>query len=196
MLGIKRIFTGVSITPFRSFRTLTAPLPTVYEPLPRKRNGESVLSYLQKELLSKYDPTGKRRALVNRENGLRSGDIIRVTYLDRTEVIGKIIAIKRGHNTVGSSILLRNKLKNIGVEIRVPLYLPKLKNIEKIESPAKYLPGSKQYWIRNTRHDVQDLEDHLRRKEKKRAEAAAEAEAPVESKGKSGVRSGANTRTR
>lgn len=142
-------------------------LPTVFEPLPKKRNGESVISYLHKELLQKYDPTGKRRALVDQDTGVRSGDIIKVTYLDRTNVIGQVIAVKRSVNSVGTNILLRNKINKLGVEIRIPLFNPNIRNIEVVHQPKKYLPRRKQFYIRNTKYDVGDVENFVRKEAKK-----------------------------
>lgn len=147
--------------------TVIDKLPTVFEPLPKKRNGESVISYLHKELLQKYDPTGKRRALVDQDTGVRSGDIIKVTYLDRTNVIGQVIAVKRSVNSVGTNILLRNKINKLGVEVRIPLFNPNIRNIEVVHQPKKYLPRRKQFYIRNTKYDVGDVENFVRKEAKK-----------------------------
>lgn len=110
------------------------------------------------------DPSGQRRALINKDskNCLRAGDIIKVTYTDRTSVLGQIIAIKRSNTD--SNILLRNKITKLGCEVRIPVFSPKIKNIEVIQKPARYLARAKQYYIRNTRLDVGDLEANIRRK--------------------------------
>lgn len=162
----RRIAAVPSVSFSRAFTTLKGAKPTVYEPLPPKRNGENVLTYLQKQLLDKYDPTGKRRALVDSRNGLRSGDIIKVTYMDRTSTVGRILAIKRSVNNVGTNILIRNRFGNLGYEVRVPLYNPNIRNIEVVHKPSNYLPRNKQYYIRRTKHDVADLEFFLREKNK------------------------------
>lgn len=141
--------------------------PTVFEPLPPKRNGQNVMQFLHKNLLNKYDPTGKRRALVAQSFGLRAGDIIKVTYSDRTSVIGQIIAIKRGVNNVGTNILIRNKINKLGVEVRIPLYNPKIRNIETLYKPEKYMPRRKHFYIRNSKYDVGDIEAFLSRQKKK-----------------------------
>lgn len=125
---------------------------------------------MQKQLLEKYDPTGKRRALVNSISGLRAGDIIKVTYLDRTDVVGRVIGVKRGVNNVGTNILIRNKINRVGCEIRIPVFSPKLRNIEIVHKPEEYLPRAKQYYIRNTKLDVDDVEAFVKRQHKKSAE--------------------------
>ncbi|OBA20081.1 hypothetical protein METBIDRAFT_79382 [Metschnikowia bicuspidata var. bicuspidata NRRL YB-4993] len=130
----------------------------VYEPLPKKRNGKSAAEYLHQQLLKKYDPTGKRTALVSGPERIRTGDVIKVTYLDRSTVLGRVLGVKRGVNNVGSNILIRNKISKVGCEIRIPLFNPEIKNIEIVQKPEKYLPRNKQYYIRNTKYDVGDLE--------------------------------------
>lgn len=154
---------------FSGLRTLSSGAAPVFEPLPKKRNGQSVMTYLHKELLQKYDPTGKRSALVDGHSGLRSGDIIKVTYLDRTNVTGQIIAIKRGQFNVGGNILLRNKINKLGCEVRIPLYNPNIRNIELLHKPKKYMPRRKHFYIRNTKYDVGDVEGFLRQEKKKLA---------------------------
>lgn len=133
----------------------------MYEPLPKKRDGKGALEFLQEKLLQKYDPTGKRRALVG-PNGVRSGDVIRVTYQDRSVVVGRVIGVKRGHNNVATNIHIRNKLNKIGVEMRVPLYNPTIRNIEIVSKPETYLSRRKHYYIRNTKHDVEDLDEFIK----------------------------------
>lgn len=139
---------------------------TVFEPLPPKRNGVNVMDYLHRQLLEKYDPTGKRRALVDQQKGIRAGDILKVSYLDRTNVIGQVIAIKRGHNNVAHNVLLRNKFNKLGIEIRVPIFNPKIKNIEILYKPKEYLSRRKQFYIRNSKYDVGDVENFLRKERK------------------------------
>ena len=139
-------------------------MPTVYEPLPPRRNGENALTFLHKQLLKKYDPAGKRSALVDQKTGLRAGDAIRVTYLDRTNVVGQGIAIKRSVNSVGTNILIRNKINKTGCEVRIPLFNPNIRNIEVINKPKKYLPRRKHFYIRNTKYDVGDVEASLKKR--------------------------------
>lgn len=153
----------------RSITDKIVNVPTVFEPLPKKRNGQNVMSYIHEKLLKKYDPTGKRSSLVS-ASGIRSGDIIKVTYKNRTNVLGQVLAIKRGVRNVGTNILIRNKFNGLGVEVRIPLYNPNIRNIEVMYKPEKYMPRSKHFYIRNTKYDVGDIEKFLNdQKEKKNA---------------------------
>lgn len=161
------LFRAVPPTRALGARMLSAVAPMVYLPLPKKRAGENAVSFIHKQLLKKYDPTGKRTALVDRQKGLRAGDIIKVTYLDRTDVVGQVIAIKRGQNNVGTNILIRNKINRLGCEVRIPLYNPNIRNIELVHQPKKYLPRNKHFYIRNSKFDVGDVEALLRKEKAK-----------------------------
>ncbi|KAI3403322.1 hypothetical protein KGF56_003910 [Candida oxycetoniae] len=160
------------LQPFRAFHYLRKKLPTVYEPLPPRRNGENVMTYIHRELVKKHDPTGKRSKLIDYKRGLRAGDIIKVTYLDRSDLTGRVIAIKRGQLNLGSNILLRTKLNKVGSEIRVPIFNPNIRNVEVLYKPKEYLPRRAQYYIRGTRYDIDDAEAFVKRQyaEKKEKE--------------------------
>lgn len=172
MLGFigKKITSTVGLV--LSNRSITT---AVFEPLPKKRNGENVLSHLHKQLLNKYDPSGKRRALVDSKTGLRAGDVIKVTYLDRTEVAGRVLGIKRSVNSAGTNILIRNKINRVGCELRIPVFSPKLRNIEVLYKPEKYLARAKQYYIRGTKLDVVDDVEAFIKRQHKKAERESEA---------------------
>lgn len=149
-----------------------AAFKTIYEPLPKKRGGESAASYLQKQLLKKYDPSGKRSALVDPSTGVRAGDSVKVTYNDNSTVYGRVLGVKRGQNNLGTNILLRNRITRVGCEVRIPVFNPKIANIEIIDKPEKYLSRSKHFYVRNTKYDVGDVEALMRNKaaEAKKAE--------------------------
>lgn len=98
---------------------------------------------------------------------MRSGDVIKVTYLDRSSVLGQVLAVKRSVNSVGTNILIRNKINKLGVEVRIPLFNPNIKNIEVLHKPKKYLPRRKHFYIRNTKYDVGDVELFARKEGKK-----------------------------
>lgn len=162
MLGllntINKAALGLRLQHIMGVRNWSRPTKLVFKPLPKKRNGLGATEFLHQQLLKKHDPHGKRLALVNGPNKLRAGDIIKVSYFDRTSVLGRVLGIKRGQNNIGTNILMRNRITKLGCEVRVPLYSPNIRNIEVIHKPETYLPRSKQYYIRNTKYDVGDLE--------------------------------------
>ncbi|RLV95233.1 54S ribosomal protein IMG1 mitochondrial [Spathaspora sp. JA1] len=152
---------SVAVHSVRTFVSLKHPKPTVFEPLPKKRNGQNVMEYLHKQLLKNHDPTGQRTKLINT---LHAGDIIKITYMDRSDVTGQIIAIKKGQYNLGGNILIRSKLTRVGSELRVPVFNPNIRFIERLEKPEEYLPGIKQYYIRETSQDVADIEARIKAK--------------------------------
>lgn len=141
-----------------------APRKTIYAPLPKRRNGEAATAYLHKQLLQKYDPLGKRSELVNPKTGVRSGDSVKVTYTDRSTVFGRVLGVKRGQNNLGTNILLRNRITRLGCEIRIPVFNPRISNIEIIDRPDKYLPRNKHFYVRNSKNDVGDVEAMVKSK--------------------------------
>lgn len=70
--------------------------------------------------------------------------------------MGYVLAIDR--NGPDSTILLRNKVTKIGVEMRISLFNPIIERIDIVKRPAKYNGRNRHYYIRDTRLDVDDLE--------------------------------------
>lgn len=101
---------------------------------------------------------------MDRDTGIRPGDIIRVTYLDRSDVMGRVLAVKRGQYNVGTNVLIRNLISRVGCEIRIPLFSTRLRNIEVIYKPKSRMPRSKHYYTRNTKYDYGDVEAYLKLK--------------------------------
>lgn len=170
MLGLlsrtKHLILASRIKHSFSSREISQSAPkVVYEPLPKRRKGISPVKYLHQQLLKQYDPLGKRSALVDRKNGVRSGDTVKVTWTDRSIVFGRVLGIKRGEYNLGTNILIRNKITKLGCEVRVPVFSPKVANIEIVDMPEKYLPRQKHYYVRNTMYDVGDVEAAIRGKQ-------------------------------
>lgn len=168
----KKLFSSPAITNSSFTRSVAlAQKNAVFQPLPLRRNGENAVKYLHKQLLKKFDPYGKRSELVHPETGVRAGDILKVTYLDRSTVFGRVLGVKRGQNNLGTNILLRNRITKLGCEIRVPVFNPKIANIEVLERPATYLPRNKHFYVRNSKNDVGDIEAMVRNKEGEKAKS-------------------------
>lgn len=144
----------------------------VFEPLPQRRNGESAVKFLHKQLLKKFDPLGKRSELVHPNTGVCAGDIIKVTYNDRSTVFGRVLGVKRGQNNLGTNILIRNRVTRLGCEIRVPVFNPVIANIEILEKPSTYLSRNKHFYVRNSKNDVGDIEAMIRNKESEKNKSA------------------------
>lgn len=123
-----------------------------------------MLREYQLKEIEKLDPEGWRRKLISKENSerVRTGDVVRVIYTTRTipTFIGQVIA--KNQTGLAASLVLRNQVNKIGVELKVKLFSPLISRIDIIRRPRKYRPRNKQYYIRDTKLDVGDLETSLR----------------------------------
>ncbi|ODV61230.1 mitochondrial 54S ribosomal protein bL19m ASCRUDRAFT_75931 [Ascoidea rubescens DSM 1968] len=139
----------------------------VYKPLPHqvKYNTSVLLEDWKNTKYDTYDPTGWRRKLLMKSSSelLRSGDIVKVTFKNSSSnppFFGYILSVtKRG---LDSSLLLRNKITKLGVELRVKVFSPLVERIDVVSKPEKRNKRSRHYYIRGTRLDVPDLEAHMK----------------------------------
>lgn len=134
----------------------------VYSPLTYEK--KNVLKIYQTREIEKLDPEGWRHKLIAEDNSerVRTGDIVRVMYTTRTipTFIGQVIAKKQ--TGLAASLVLRNQINKVGVELNVKLFSPLISRIDIIRRPRKYRARNKQYYIRGTKLDVGDLESSLR----------------------------------
>jgi len=128
------------------------------------------MKHYNEKLLKELDPEGWRRELIyskTHKTRLLSGDVIRIVYTTRQipQFMGQIIGINRCG--ADSSVLLRNNITKIGVEMRVKIFSPLIQRIDIVKRPLKRNHRSKQYYIRGTRLDVGDLEADLKKVRRK-----------------------------
>ncbi|PYH48854.1 mitochondrial 54S ribosomal protein bL19m [Aspergillus saccharolyticus JOP 1030-1] len=110
--------------------------------------------------LKKLDPFGKRRELFDYRRHARSvkpGDIIRVTFKNGDPFSGVVLSIKlRG---VDTSVLLRNQLTRVGVEMSVKVYSPNVESVEIVQRTEKRKRRARLYYLRQPRHDIGSVEN-------------------------------------
>lgn len=141
------------------------------------------MAYVQEQLLKMHDPLGKRREFLSPKTGVRPGDLVKVTYNDRTDITGKVIGVKRGHLNLSSNILIRTKLQGVGSEVRIPVYNPNIRDMQIVHKPTKYMSGNQQYYSRGARFDVGDAEAFVKRQHSKpERDAAKKAKKAAEKK--------------
>lgn len=145
----------------RAFST-TAPAAAgkkmmVYEPLPSLRNGQLLMEYLKQAQYDKFDKTGSKRKALSLQNSerIRADDIVTVVYKNQKPVTGQVIMVKRAG--INSTILLRNKITGMGVEMNIPVYHPNIIRLDIIRRPIAYKPRNRHYYIRNSRLDVGEI---------------------------------------
>jgi large subunit ribosomal protein L19 len=131
----------IGLAPFSTFQPKFTEssiiVPEKQFPLPPGpiTNGNMIEKVTMEEI-ERLDPTGEKRALVLRKSKTRikPGDVVLVeSYTSRTKgtttrFMGICIALYR--KGIDTSILLRNIIERVGVEMRFPVYSPMVKRIE------------------------------------------------------------------
>ncbi|QKX61180.1 uncharacterized protein TRUGW13939_08327 [Talaromyces rugulosus] len=115
------------------------------------------------------DPTGDRRALFDYRRSTRSvrpGDIIRVTFKSGDPFSGICLSIRsRGIDT---SVLLRNQLTRVGVEMSIKVFSPNVEGVEIVQRTEKRKRRARIYYMRQPKHDIGTVEgivnNYLRKK--------------------------------
>ncbi|AWU74923.1 hypothetical protein CAS74_003283 [Pichia kudriavzevii] len=129
----------------------------VYEPLPKLRNGVNLMEHIKAKQYEKFDKTGLKRRAISLQNPerIRSDDVVTVVYKNQKPVTGQVIMVKR--SGLNSTILLRNKITGLGVEINIPIFHPNIIRLDIVRRPATYKPRNRHYYIRNSRLDVGEI---------------------------------------
>lgn len=96
-----------------------------------------------------HDPKGERKALFDyRRNprSVRPGDVLRVTFKNGDPFNGVALSIKlRGIDT---SVLLRNELTRVGVEMSVKVFSPNVQSVEIVQRAARKARRARLYFMR------------------------------------------------
>ncbi|KIV87135.1 ribosomal protein L19 [Exophiala sideris] len=103
--------------------------------------------------LSLLDPTGARAKLFDKTNKDRAmvGDVLLVTFKTGDPVSGTIMSIKgSGPHT---SILLRNQLTGVGMEMSVKVHSPLVQSMEVAQRTPKRKRRARLYYLRKPEHD-------------------------------------------
>lgn len=99
--------------------------------------------------MAEIDPKGERKALFDYRRNPRSakpGDIVRVTFKNGDPFNGVILSIKlRGIDT---SILLRNELTRVAVEMSVKVFSPNVQSVEIVQRAERKPRRARLYYMR------------------------------------------------
>ena len=89
------------------------------------------------------DPSGQRTRLFSPDNndGARIGDMLHCTFQSGEPFNGIILALRR--RGIDTSILLRNKLEQTGVELWLKIYSPLLKSVEVVQRAQDWMRRGK-----------------------------------------------------
>ncbi|KAH8702240.1 putative mitochondrial ribosomal protein [Talaromyces proteolyticus] len=133
----------------------------IFPPPPSKANicSEPVAAIANAQL-AVLDPTGDRMALFDYRRSARSvkpGDIIRVTFKSGDPFSGVVLAIRsRG---VDTSVLLRNQLTRVGVEMSIKVFSPNVEGVEIVQRTEKRKRRARLYYMRQPKHDMGSVEN-------------------------------------
>ncbi|ORY87079.1 translation protein SH3-like domain-containing protein [Protomyces lactucae-debilis] len=154
----------------------------IYAPLPGPATKDA-MAKVHLDLKQQYDTTGERTLALSRRNlqGLRPGMVLSVFAYNNFPALspvstfsGYLIGIKRAG--IESSLRLRTQVMRIGVEMRVPVYAPTIKEIRVIKrEPPKKIRRAKLFYMRSGRHDKGAPDAIVKADRERREQAAREA---------------------
>ena len=112
------------------------------------------LSIVDKSQMALLDPTGARAKLFDKLNKDRAkaGDVLLATFTSGAPVSGVILSIKGSQPH--TSVLLRNNLTGVGMEMQVKVYSPLVQSMEIAQRAPKRARRARLYYLRKPEHDV------------------------------------------
>ncbi|CAZ85225.1 unnamed protein product [Tuber melanosporum] len=124
----------------------------IYPPPPRPPTTDPI-SALTAAQIKALDPDGSRTELFSRRNpqAIRPGDIVYVRRKNGEPFSGVLLNIRR--RGVDTSILLRDQLTKLGVEMWLKIYSPIIDSINLVQRKEKMARRAKLYYMRKPKHD-------------------------------------------
>ena len=113
------------------------------------------VSIVDKSQLALLDPTGARAKLFDKTNQDRArvGDVLLATFKSGEPASGVILSIK-GSGGPHTSVLLRNNLTGVGMEMQVKVHSPLVQSMEVAQRAPKRKRRARIYYLRKPEHDV------------------------------------------
>lgn len=112
------------------------------------------ISVVDSRQLAFLDPTGARAKLFDKTNKDRArvGDILLTTFKSGEQASGVILSIKG--SAPHTSVLLRNNLTGVGMEMSVKVHSPLVQSMEVAQRTTKRKRRARIYYLRKPEHDV------------------------------------------
>ncbi len=127
----------------------------IHEPIPsRAQTCKDPVSEVSSTQMALLDPTGARKRLFDYKNpeGVKVGDILYTTFRTGEPFSGVVMSIKsRG---VDTSVLLRNHLTRIGMEMQIKVFSPLVQSMEVAQKALKRQRRARLYYLRKPKHDI------------------------------------------
>ncbi|KAL8772842.1 MAG: hypothetical protein Q9209_002187 [Squamulea sp. 1 TL-2023] len=177
-----------AFTPPKRIKTYPPP------PSTKKKHPFAIQSINDDHISSTLDPTGARTRLFSRTNPdtPRVGDILLCTFTTGDPFSGICLNIR--HRGPDTSILLRNRVLTVGVEMWVKIYSPKVRSIEVVERAVKRARRARLYYLRKPKYDRGSVEgvveEYLKRRRLVRSGAVGVSDPTKSAKNPSSARKG------
>ncbi|KAI9760514.1 MAG: hypothetical protein M4579_001599 [Chaenotheca gracillima] len=142
----------VSPSRHRRIRKIKVPPPP---PAPATKDPIAVLTSAH---IQELDPTGARTQLFSKTNRERivAGDIVLVRFKNGDPFSGLVLSIRR--RGVDTSMLLRNQLTRVAVELWIKIYSPNVEGVELVRRKEKRARRARVYYFRKPKHDIGSVE--------------------------------------
>ena len=159
------------LTPIPGFETGMRKIAVAPQVQSTRKHCPDPVAAVTASQLAILDPTGARTRLFSPDNidRARVGDILLVRQKSGDPFSGVCLNIKQGDSKIDSSILLRNNLTRVGVEMSYKIYSPNVEGIEVVQRKAKRARRARLYYMRQPRHDVGSVENIVRQYMRQRA---------------------------
>lgn len=149
---------------FTGFEENMRKIPSIPPPRSTVKACPDPVDAVTQAQLAVLDPTGARTRLFADSNAERvqPGDILHVRLKSGDPVSGVCLVIRKRNSPIDTSILLRNQLTRVAVEVWFKVYSPNVEGIEIVQRKAKRARRAKLYYMRDPKHDVGSVENIVR----------------------------------
>jgi ribosomal protein L19 len=166
------------------------PIPSYpHEPSARRACIDPV-KFITEQQLQVLDPKGVRTRLfaVDNPERVKPGDILLVRLKSGDPFSGVCITIRKRNSPIDTSILLRNALTRVGVEMWYKVYSPNVEGIEIVQRAARRARRNKLTYMRKPKHDIGSVEKIVREYQKNRVGGPSVVSSSRNRKGAAGKR--------
>jgi ribosomal protein L19 len=139
-------------------------IPTIPPPRSTLKACRDPFKVIYEDQLKVLDPTGARKRLFSKDNPDRvhPGDILLVRLKNGDDFAGVCLNIRQRNSHIDTSILLRNHLTRLAVEMQFKVYSPNVEGIEIVQRRAKRARRAKLYYMRKPKHDIGSVDGIVR----------------------------------
>nr|POE86580.1 54s ribosomal protein subunit img1, mitochondrial [Quercus suber] len=147
-------------------------IPIVPPPRSLAKLHPDPIANVTQDQIKVLDPTGARARLFSETNpdAAKVGDILLVRLKSGDPFAGVCLNIRTRNSPIDTSILLRNQLTRVGVEMWFKIYSPSVEGIEVVQrKQGKKVRRAKLYYMRKPEHDLGSVEGVVKQYQRQRA---------------------------